>query len=524
MKNIFLLFLYLYALQNIAVCQSLGIGSNSSPDPSAILDVNSTTKGFLVPRMTATQRAAIVNPAAGLLVFQTDNFIGSPSSLSGLYIYETNNTVVGWKRIAKAEEMANSGSNSWTVSGTNQSSGVTGNVGIGTNTPTEKLHVVGYTQVDGNLFLNNSNQGLLFKEDNITKGRVNLQGVNDDLEIGTVTGNTTGKLNLETKFTPRLTILPEGNVGIGTLTPDKKLQVAGDIHSNGRVDADGVIEGAGLSSTGVLYVNGTSLLQGAVTGSSSGLFYGSLTTNSTLNINDPSAILQLKNASVDKGFVQLSGENLRIGTNSGNTVGNIVFRNDGADIFEMKKSAFGGGSLQINNNGVSNGILYATGTQHLSLTNPIANKQLQLNNEIFIDNTSGHTGIGTSAPTERLHVNGNELVTGEMVVGSGKLTSNTTTPAYNLLPVCYGRITLNGNKAGGTPNFTVTRKQLGWYIITSAQISASSVIILTTGTDGTDPAFAKYSRNGNVNQIDVLIRTDSGNALDEAFHFVIFDP
>jgi hypothetical protein len=294
--------------------------------------------------------------------------------------------------------------------------------------------------------------------------------------------------------------------------------------ANGRVDADGVIEGAGLSSTGSLYANGTSLLQGAVTGNATATFAGNINSNTSVSINDPAAILQLKNASIDKGFVQLSGENLRISTNSGNTTGNIIFRNDGADIFEIKKSTFGGGSLQINNNGVSNGLLYATGTQHLSLTNPIANKQLQLDNEIFIDNTSGHTGIGTSSPSERLHVNGNELVTGEMVVGSGKLTANTTTAAYNLLPVCYGRITLNGNKAGGTPNFTVSRKQLGWYIITSAQITASSVIILTTGTDGVDPAFAKYSRNGNANQIDVLIRTDSGNALDEAFHFVIFDP
>ena len=49
----------------------VGIGT-SSADPSAILDLTSTAKGMLVPRMTATQRAAISSPATGLVVYQTD--------------------------------------------------------------------------------------------------------------------------------------------------------------------------------------------------------------------------------------------------------------------------------------------------------------------------------------------------------------------------------------------------------------------------------------------------------------------
>ncbi|MGC6403409.1 MAG: hypothetical protein ACON4A_08200 [Flavobacteriaceae bacterium] len=40
-------------------------------DPSAILQLNSTTQGLLLPRMTTTQRDAIANPANGLLVFDT---------------------------------------------------------------------------------------------------------------------------------------------------------------------------------------------------------------------------------------------------------------------------------------------------------------------------------------------------------------------------------------------------------------------------------------------------------------------
>ena len=47
------------------------IGTDN-PDSSAMLDVSSTTKGVLPPRMTKVQRDAIVNPAKGLLVYCTD--------------------------------------------------------------------------------------------------------------------------------------------------------------------------------------------------------------------------------------------------------------------------------------------------------------------------------------------------------------------------------------------------------------------------------------------------------------------
>jgi hypothetical protein len=53
---------------------------------SAILDVSSITKGALVPRMTSGQRAAIVSPATGLLVFQTD-------APEGFYYY---NAATAW--------------------------------------------------------------------------------------------------------------------------------------------------------------------------------------------------------------------------------------------------------------------------------------------------------------------------------------------------------------------------------------------------------------------------------------------
>jgi hypothetical protein len=49
---------------------NLGIGT-SSPNASAILDAQSTTKGVRMPNMTTTQKNAISSPAAGLIVFDT---------------------------------------------------------------------------------------------------------------------------------------------------------------------------------------------------------------------------------------------------------------------------------------------------------------------------------------------------------------------------------------------------------------------------------------------------------------------
>src|SRR6202008_2769862 len=50
---------------------STGIGT-VNPSPSSILDISSTNKGVLLPRVSASQRKSIASPAAGLLVYDTD--------------------------------------------------------------------------------------------------------------------------------------------------------------------------------------------------------------------------------------------------------------------------------------------------------------------------------------------------------------------------------------------------------------------------------------------------------------------
>ncbi|WP_345236788.1 hypothetical protein [Hymenobacter saemangeumensis] len=49
----------------------VGVGT-ASPAPSAAVDIVSTARGLLIPRMTQAQRVAIASPATGLLVFQID--------------------------------------------------------------------------------------------------------------------------------------------------------------------------------------------------------------------------------------------------------------------------------------------------------------------------------------------------------------------------------------------------------------------------------------------------------------------
>ncbi|MCU0403328.1 MAG: hypothetical protein MUE99_02185 [Chitinophagaceae bacterium] len=55
--------------------QSVGIGTQT-PDQSAILEVSSTQKGLLIPRMTENLKNQIANPATGLLIWQTDGTPG----------------------------------------------------------------------------------------------------------------------------------------------------------------------------------------------------------------------------------------------------------------------------------------------------------------------------------------------------------------------------------------------------------------------------------------------------------------
>ncbi len=73
-KAIYVTVMMLFFAGNMfAQTGSVGINNNGSiPDASAMLDVSSTTKGFLPPRMTDLEKTAIANPVAGLMIWCYD--------------------------------------------------------------------------------------------------------------------------------------------------------------------------------------------------------------------------------------------------------------------------------------------------------------------------------------------------------------------------------------------------------------------------------------------------------------------
>lgn len=87
------------ALARLDTSGSLSIGkSATAADASSILELSSTTKGFLPPRMTLAQRTAISSPAVGLIVYDTGS-----AATEGVWVYEST----GWQQL-----LTNSGSQS----------------------------------------------------------------------------------------------------------------------------------------------------------------------------------------------------------------------------------------------------------------------------------------------------------------------------------------------------------------------------------------------------------------------------
>jgi hypothetical protein len=74
--------MYFFKVQNNG---SIGIGTTAAIVSSAKVQIDSTTQGFLPPRMTNAQRLLISTPAVGLMVYCTD-------AVEGLYIYKST----GW--------------------------------------------------------------------------------------------------------------------------------------------------------------------------------------------------------------------------------------------------------------------------------------------------------------------------------------------------------------------------------------------------------------------------------------------
>jgi len=109
MKQLIILLFFIFSV-NLLTAQT-GIGTNT-PDASAKLDVYSTDKGFLPPRVTltsGTDNSTIPSPATGLLVYNTGNNAGL---VAGYYYW--NGT--SWIQIANGLIIDNSKTSAFTLS------------------------------------------------------------------------------------------------------------------------------------------------------------------------------------------------------------------------------------------------------------------------------------------------------------------------------------------------------------------------------------------------------------------------
>ena len=159
MKN-FLILLFLAIGMTAHTQVSINI-DGTLPDNSAMLDVKSTAKGLLIPRMTQAQRNAISSPATGLMIWQTDNSPG--------FYYNSGTNV----------------SPVWVIAGTGSGWGLTGNSGT-----SAAFNFIGTTD----------NIPLVFRVNNQQGGRIDPTSYNTSIGYQSLSSVTTGTGNTTAGF------------------------------------------------------------------------------------------------------------------------------------------------------------------------------------------------------------------------------------------------------------------------------------------------------------------------------------
>ena len=299
LKQIIVTSLLLIISQLNVNSQGVGINADgSAPDASAMLDVKSTTTGFLVPRMISGQKMSINTPATGLLVFQTDGTAGfyynsgTPASPDWKLLFSDN--VGGWSLTGNAATTAGTNFLGTTddkdmVFKINSTEAMRilsteGFVGIGI-TPDSKLHIAGTSEANSAIQIDRYSADeyyplIRFRKsrsatignyttvvDNDVLGWISFKGSNSSsfgrsaAIFSKVNGSPLGTDSYipsdlyfctspggATDVQTRIIIKKDGNVGIGDDTsPLYKLDVDGDV----RVRGNDIFSG----SSGAFYIH-----------------------------------------------------------------------------------------------------------------------------------------------------------------------------------------------------------------------------------------------------------------------------
>jgi hypothetical protein len=270
------------------------------------------------------------------------------------------------------------GSNSpqWATNGNNISNSNSGNVSIGTTIPQSKLTVKSTNRSVAS-FDGPDQTYITIAENGIQRGYVgSYSGNPEDIDLGTYGGNTTGAVHLATNGTPNLSVISNGNVGIGTTTPTSKLDVNGNVAINGNV---------GIGTT---------------------------TPTSTLNVNGQLTIDQ-------KNFGGYGGLLIK-GDGPGNNYPNIAMTVKNTDNEDVVAGYIGG---TITDN--------STGNEAMDLAFLTSEYGLDGLSEKMTIKSNGNVGIGTTTPTSKLNVNGQLTIDQKNFGGYGGLLIKGDGPGSN---------------------------------------------------------------------------------------------
>ncbi|MFZ1800874.1 MAG: hypothetical protein WAU24_13490, partial [Chitinophagaceae bacterium] len=207
---------------------NVGIGTSTTIAASAQLEVKSTTKGFLAPRMTKTQRDAIVSPAQGLLIYQTNN-------TPGFYYYDGS-----WKQVSP---------NSANKTLSNLSTPTSINVDLlpatgfikhlgSTTAPWGNVYCGGIIASQASTKYNSSisDPQIMIEESENDYARLSFKN-STGASYWTVAGLTSNIVNdarlnfYNSSYGDVMSLTGSGNVGIGTYNPTYKLDVCGTIRA-----------------------------------------------------------------------------------------------------------------------------------------------------------------------------------------------------------------------------------------------------------------------------------------------------
>lgn len=249
-KYILILIICIFFIANTFA--QVGISSTSiTPDASSILELRSTTQGFLPPRMTTTQRDAITSPATALLIYNTTNnqlnyYSGSAwqvvagggqTQLNGTGFVKASGTTISYDNssyITNANVVFNNQANSYTtgMKQTFQSSATTAGFGFGGVTADPS------SLTSGDVWFRSDLGKLQYRDGTITR-----------YVVGEALTQTLTNKNLSST-TNTFPVFSIANGGTNTSTALNNNRIM--------VSSGGAITEAGALSNGQLYIGSTS--------------------------------------------------------------------------------------------------------------------------------------------------------------------------------------------------------------------------------------------------------------------------